>query len=241
MSLIDPLSCGFAKAIVHEVLKEKSSLLKDPDEAKKNYIGRVRTEQYNKVLDIFGHEYFTVDNNLFKNKFINIIPLIQDINKRSPDSKKKLFQIFSLNVWLKLPEKKRELHSLFDCKGCLKDNIFRQTLSLLPIKCSRYKTKADKAGLFKDKELRETTENIVSYLDDKFQGEFNTTFTQSFLKLNQPKKSGLKEKKKLVRLVKEDIENQMAETCVQRFNFSLILKIELHISYKLYKKVIRNF
>lgn len=64
MSILDPLTCGFAKVGVYVILTQPHGINKNDGETKKVYMGRVLKHQYNKSRELYGHlfEYITYDS-----------------------------------------------------------------------------------------------------------------------------------------------------------------------------------
>ena len=89
--------------------------------------------------------------------FPKIINYVRNINKRHQHLKNELFDVFSMDAWSKLSEKKKSMHSIEKCMGCLKGTDFKEVLVKLPIKSIRFISKANKAGLFKKKILEDIT------------------------------------------------------------------------------------
>ena len=54
MSLIDPLSCGFAKVAVFNILSTKLDLPKDKGQKSNEYKGKVLKAKYNQYITYFN-------------------------------------------------------------------------------------------------------------------------------------------------------------------------------------------
>ena len=75
-SILDPLTCGFVKVVVYEILTSKNNLTKNDGEAEKNYKGRIFLEKYKMYHELFGDE-FDVEHKLFVDKFPSVIECIK--------------------------------------------------------------------------------------------------------------------------------------------------------------------
>ena len=78
--------------------------------------------------------------------------------------------------------------------------------------------------------LKDRTRDIFNKLNQEFRTEYNTTFTKQakdHLKVHKP--SGI------VRLEKKDIENQLEDTCVERYVDNAIIVIDFFIKFHYYQ------
>ena len=89
MSLIDPLSYGFAKVAVFNILSTKLDLPRDEGEKSNEYKGKVLKVK----LDTF-----TVEYRQFGQSFKQIIPNIKGLEKRYRHKKQEILT-FSKNEW----------------------------------------------------------------------------------------------------------------------------------------------
>ena len=83
MSLIDPLSCGFAKIYLYSLFITKNSK-KLPGESINHFKGRVLSkqfEQYTSHFKIEGKNNFDVEYKIFVNNFPSIVCNIQGLGK----------------------------------------------------------------------------------------------------------------------------------------------------------------
>ena len=70
MSLIDPLSCGFAKVAVFNILSTKLDLLKDEGGKLNEYKGKVLKVKYNQYITYFSEmDTFNVEYRQFVQSF----------------------------------------------------------------------------------------------------------------------------------------------------------------------------
>ena len=197
MSLLDPLSCGFAKVSVFQVLTEEHGLEQQSDEAMKQFRGRILRAQYKKLTDLFGNLYFNIDYTTFRNKYPRIITQMRNIGKTNKKWKNELIATFGKEKWKELPESKRGNHSIENCNGCTNSYIYKNCLSKFPTKCNRYKLKAKRAGLYNRNKLVDIT-NKTSPKQNHQNAADRITLAKSIVK---------------------SIEKQMGETAVERLHF----------------------
>ena len=91
-----------------------------------------------------------------------------------------------------------------------------------PIRDSKWRAKASKVGLFKDKVLSDITNVVVNKLDEVYKSLFNETFTSSAGDANTPNTASntqarnvRKIQRSTAKLVKTNIENIWAERSVE--------------------------
>lgn len=218
MSLVDPLSCGFGKIAVFQILTAQNDTKKLQSENENEYKSRILKGQFTKYVEMFdGYEKFDVTYKQFTNNFPKILPLIRHFrNKTQLPTKDLIVRTFAQENWKKLSEKQKALHSLSDCKGCLKSPELKSILAQFPIKTLPHKIKAKKAGLFSPKVLSDITNKIVNELENDFHQEFNTSFVKE-AKLHVEKfKYEKPDMKQLGKDIVKDCENQYAESSIER-------------------------
>ena len=82
MSLIDPLSCGFAKVAVFNILSTKLDLPKDEGEKSNEYKGKILKVKYNQYITYFNEiDTINVEYRQFAQSFEKIIPNIKGLEK----------------------------------------------------------------------------------------------------------------------------------------------------------------
>ena len=97
MSILDPLTCGFAKVVTFEYLTR--NVIKNQNVApNKNAKGSNLKETYEE-LQVFGVDYFKINYTTFRNKYPSIVDQIRSIGKRNPDVKEHVLKTFSKNEW----------------------------------------------------------------------------------------------------------------------------------------------
>ena len=93
--------------------------------------------------------------------------------------------------------------------------------------------KTKQNGLIEPSTLKDRTREIFNKLNPEFRTEYNTTFTKQVkdhLKVNKPLA--------IVRLAKKDIENQLEDTCVERYVDNAIIVISFFIKFP-YHQILR--
>ena len=134
----------------------------------KNAKGSNLKETYEELQLFFGIVYFKINYTTFRNEYPSIVDQIRSIGKRNPDVKKHVLNTFSKSEWSFSSGKRKSRHSLENCDGCLKKEIYRSTLAQFPIKSLWLQKKAEKAGLFKEKNLRDITQKTLNKVNNSF-------------------------------------------------------------------------
>ena len=134
--------------------------------------------------------------------------------------------IFSLKNWVDLKEKQFK-HSIFDCSGCLRNESWKDTLAMFPVRGFLQQTKAEWMGLVERNVLQDKTKVILNELNQNYRKNYRKTFIKQVKQvLEMPKPRGIPKS------IKREIENQCAETCVERY-FKLQNEFLWWISYRL--------
>ena len=212
MSIIDPLTCGFAKVITYTYLTTNHTKNKNPVR-EKNVKGKIIQEKYESLQRVFGTHYFDINYTTFRNKYPKIINHIHEIGKKNPEIKRHLLEVFSEKKWNLLSDNAKSQHQIQNCDGCLKSSL-KIELGKFPIKSVNLKKKAQKAGLFKEKILHDVTNKTLDDLNKQFKNKYNTKFTTQVKKIIYPDK--MLDKENIIRAAKHNIEQQWKETSVER-------------------------
>ncbi|XP_057299871.1 uncharacterized protein LOC130630393 [Hydractinia symbiolongicarpus] len=233
MSVVDPLCCGFVKIGAYVILTKDTPLKKQDNENKKVYNGRVFKHKFNELKEKYSELVTGVDYNTFTRNFPKIVENVRGLAKRHTALRNKLLECFSLKAWLNLSVEKRKTHSLQNCLGC--QESFKQFLALFPAKKNSFKIKAERSGLFREKEMKNRMTEAVNGLNDEFASRFESSFTSQFETMLLEKKES--DKRCLLRTAKKDIEHQWAETSVERaYGVPISLrnrdKLRLHLSFE---------
>ena len=218
MSMIDPLTCLFGKTAIYQISSDSNRVTKFPKENVRSHQSRVLKIKYEKYLKYFEDEKenFHVDYEQFKHCMTTITKYMNELNKRKLKLKNSIIKQFSSEEWKKLGQK-RQKHTLSDCKGCLKEKLYRDYMTQLPVKNKQFKIKATEAGIYKKQELASITNNIVETLNNQFQSEYRTSFiTQAKKHVPDFEDTKCKEKRAIAKEIIKDCQNQYAETSVTR-------------------------
>ena len=208
MSIIDPLSCGFAKVFCYQMITDRTWTNRGNNA--KHQQSEILREQFDSFRSQFTSDTFNVTYSQFKNNFRRIINPIQSLGKKYPLKKGKLLEIFSSEKWTNIKESKTK-HSLENCTGCYNDTVLRSALAMIPIKNNKYKQKAKKNGLVEAAVLKEKTKEIINNLNWDYRKNYCTTFTKQFKETLD-----LPDVINIAKSVKENIEDIWEETCVER-------------------------
>ena len=188
---------------------------------KKVWQGNMNKKRFEKFQERYS-DYCKNDTSSYKafvNKFPKIIENIKSLGKKDPAAKKSVLSIFSTDSWPNLEQLKKAKHSPTDCQGCLKDPIYKNALSKLPIKTNR------KAFLYyfdgkNSVVLQDVTNEILSDLNCDFKSRFNVNFTSQVTK---SAKSSKIEKENTARAITKDIEAKWKQTSVETQVFSTVI------------------
>ena len=94
MSILDPLTGGFAKVVTFEYLTR--NVIKNQNVAPaKNAKGSNFKQTYEELQLFFGIICFKINYTTFHDKYPSIVDQIRSIGKRNPDAKKHVLKTFS--------------------------------------------------------------------------------------------------------------------------------------------------
>lgn len=98
MSLVDPLSCGFAKVIAFQIITEPINVTKLSNENTNEFKSRKFNLQYEKYVEQFdGLEKFNVTYKQFTNNFPKVVTLLRHFrNKTQLETKELIMRTFSV-------------------------------------------------------------------------------------------------------------------------------------------------
>ena len=210
MSIVDPSSCGFAKACSYHLFTEKPNSKKKATENSKEYSSRILRDQYARFLSQFQYFQPSIDYTKFKSNFREITKNLQYLGKKFPEKKKTILSTFSWINLYKLKDKQK-YHSLFDCQACYKSVNLRSALVVFTNQCNKYKVKAKNEGLFDNFKLKEQTNNILNDLNKDYPKKWKATFTKQAKEI-----FSIPNPKLIAHTIKENIELQMDEPCFER-------------------------
>ena len=182
MSILDPLTCVFAKVVAFEYLTR--NLVKNQNVVPtKNAMVSSLKEIYQELQFFFGNDYFKINYTTFRDKYLSIVDQIRSVGKRSPDVKEHILKTFSKSEWSLLSEELKSRHSLENCDGCLKKMIYKTVLAQFHIKSLCLRKKAVKAGLFKEKNVHDITPKTLNNLNKQCKRDHGTSFTTEVKKV----------------------------------------------------------
>ena len=169
MSIVDPLSCGFAKIAVYNILSSKLNL--DVADGEKHNEYKANTTYFCNMAS------FNIEYKQFTPNFSKITDNIKSFEKRYRDVKNIILETFSKAVWSDLSFEDKCTHSLMNCDGCMKKTNYRNVLAKFPTRDKKLQQKAAKRGLYRDRVLADITNTLVKTLNNSFKNVFNETFT----------------------------------------------------------------
>jgi len=238
-----PNTCGFAKVVALESSREISkSFSKEPSESPTRYKSRVKAEEYSLFQSFFTE---TKEGKLEVSPahFSKHLPALKNAfnkwNTRKLHEKVKYLEHFSLKNWCALSSARKKEHTFLNCKGC--SIRYSSIQALFPVRSARLKGKARLNPVFiantEVDNLRADQPSIKPTQDDakcaakaiydsiapQFENIFKQSFAQALSKnteLNLQNKTQAqlrKERRKLYRRDKENMETHMKETSFLRY------------------------
>ena len=109
--------------------------------------------------------------------------------------------IFSFKNWVDLKERKVK-HSIFDCSSCLRNESWKDALTMFPVRGFLQQAKTKKLGLVKRNVLQDKTKAILNELNQNYLKNYRTTFTKQVKEvLEMPKPL------EIANSIKREIEN----------------------------------
>ena len=151
---------------------------------------------------------------------------MRKLSRREQNTRLELLNVFSKENWDKLASK-RSIHSIQECKGCFRDAYLKSYLAKFPINDIKYKGKATKAGLFKEKILSDITNIKVLEMNQEFRTMYNTSFVKQAKKyVDTFKEIKSKEMSSIGKGVTKDCEKQFAETKVKSH---ILIDYSIHV------------
>ena len=120
-SLVNPLTCGFAKVAVHFVFSKKKNIDREKGEGMSKYKARIFQLQHEEFQYIFKDrkEAFKVDYKNFQRSMQKLRQCMAEWGRNgSTESKRLYLDSFSVEKWDKLSNAKKDQHTLSNCKGC---------------------------------------------------------------------------------------------------------------------------
>ena len=207
MSILDPMAHGFAKAAVYNIISVTPKKL--PNERETDFQSRLRSSQFRSCIEYFG-EYrgnFGVTYKQFPDNFQKILTNFNNFRKRHSKELKIILETFSYDTWENLSPTKKAEHSLESCSGCMNNKKLKIALSSLPSRSNNLISKATKAGLYKEKILKDVTNKVVGKQKTTYQKELRVDFVTQAKKYVPEFAVVNADLKKLAKDVVNDIQN----------------------------------
>ena len=242
VSLIYPETCGFSKVIAWEVLETtRREIKREPEESISTFRSRLSVAQYQLFVIAFNDrkENFAIPQKYFHAKLTDLQKKFSRWNSRKIEERTHYLNTFSATTWSRLSLAQKDEHSLMDCKGCAQR--YSQKQLLFPVKSKQFPTPAAESDILKD--ARHTASRIVTEamaknskpdstmlarafyneIDPIFQYSADVSLSKALTTVRElrlsPKRSKAtkkKERRKLYRKFKTNVEDQMKDTEVVR-------------------------
>lgn len=225
MSIVDSLTCGYAKVSAFSIFSTKAHLRRDNGENINAFKSRDLQFKYEIFRNQFKvNEKFNIERKTFDKNFRKIRENIFSLGKKNAKSKLQVLNYFSLENWNKLPAEVKQCHSLIDCIACTGNQSNKEILSMIPSRSRCTNLKASQVGLHssENKVLLETTASVLNSVNNNFVTLFDVSFkdAQNLLLGQEAKADKQTRKKKKIKLaneVRKNIELQFEETSIQRY------------------------
>ena len=226
MSIIDPLTCGFAKVAVFSLFVSPTKLKKQDHENSCKFKSREYKYRLDKFNETFaGCENFHVQYQHFTTNFTKIKENVQLLGKNDSSMKRDVLNVFSSEKWDSLSSQEKNMHSLYNCQACSLKEQYRHYLSKFPTRSRAGKNKAEAAGLGSKKNivLLDTTQAIVNDFDKAYTKIFGKTFTDAHTLImeqsnrNKEKLSQRQIEIQAMKKMSKNMQDQWAETSVERY------------------------
>ena len=198
-SLLNPLTCGYAKVAAYTIFKKPTAQLlkREPNEGSQKFKARVLQTQHKEFLDIF-HDRPNDFKPEYKQFYISISKLkglFVRWNKDNSVANKTYQDIFSVQNWGKLSKAKKEQHMLIKCKGCYHHHS--QIQASFPVKSKQLIASAKENPFYvadhipqqKPGKLKDITKNIYNSVNRSFEKSYGLSFAEVQTKVPELKLS----------------------------------------------------
>ena len=166
MSLVNPTSCLYTKAIVFKLFFNDNGLRKDSAECMKQLVGRVNVARLKTMSSLFNNH--GIPFKTFTDKFLAIIKSFQWSSKKSPEKRDKLKTTFGIQKWQKLEFEEKSKHTIYNCPR-YQDLNFEQ-LKLFPVDSIQQKAKFQ--NMLEKYKLDNATTNKIAELDKHYKSKY---------------------------------------------------------------------
>ena len=236
-----PNTCGFGKIVALELARGiKDCVAREAGESNIKYKARLLQEQHEQFKTIFSSigQSFHIDFTKYAKKLPSLKEAINKWNPRKSEEKKKYLATFSRANWEKLPEARKQEHSLANCKSC--SLRFADIQALFPVKSAVLKGKAlanpvfvaqnalekspNCSGVLKPtkQNIKDTAKAINDIVSPLFEKKFNISYAEALTKIKplnlqmRTKNDRRQERRQQRKETRKNIENQMKETAFLR-------------------------
>ena len=121
-SILDPMSCGFAKIRCYDIFTSKK--IKSVDNVSPL---EMKHREFNSSFNEL--ESFRVNQRVFK-RFDRIVKNLQKVGNVNKVGKSEVINFLSLQRWITLTADQKNEHSVFNCKGCTDNLVYKSKLAL---------------------------------------------------------------------------------------------------------------
>lgn len=227
MSLLHPLTCGFAKVAAYETVKMPVEVEPIEKECTQSLKSRLQA----KCLQQFHENFLTVMDNFtvsYKNS-VHVFPLLKtkfsDWGKRYKTDVLQYTNTFSTESWKALTDEEKTQHKLENCDKCF--NHFYETFQLFPVRGPSNKKIWDER--YKRKNQTETNaleaaRKLVKDANSPFKRQHGMSLLEAQMKcpeMRLEKKKSYEEKRneklKIICDTKNKQEQLYEETAVERY------------------------
>ena len=134
MSIVDPLTCGFAEIAVYSIFSNKLNLdVVDGENTMNTRQGYWKQNIIN-IQHICNRTTFNVEYRQLAPNFPEVTDKIKSLEKRYIDVKQEILQTFSKIVWSNLSFEDKCAHLLMNWDGCMKKTNYRKVLTKFSIR-----------------------------------------------------------------------------------------------------------
>lgn len=145
-SILDPTTCGFAKAAAFSIFNCRLYKVQERSEC-----NNLLKQQHETFTNIFNSAIsFEVEYKVFS-RFKAIVKNVQALGKRNKEAKKEVLEFFKSASYNILTEDQKSEHSLFQCNGCINSVLYRSKMGLFMNISNPLKLKAKENGLMYQK------------------------------------------------------------------------------------------
>ena len=162
MSGRDPLTCGFLKVKVFNLLVRDSYEIRDAKcTAETGEIYKRHCKEVKEFFELSG-DAFDFKQDLYRKNLTSVGGVLKELSKSNASFKQNILQTFSKESWERLERDEKEKHQPENCNACLSNRKFKLALSQFPVKGPIFKSKAKKYGL-----IRAPLGDITNQMNEK--------------------------------------------------------------------------